>query len=343
MERQSHPRTMRLILALTLPLAFAGLGAQAANPYASARDSFDQYRAEQAAAQRAMNQGAAATAHEHQITADSRLRQATRLYEQAGAAKSEDPAVLLEYTHVITAAGNHDLAAEILANATQIAPGNPALWTALGRSYSKAGPAFHEKAFAALNKAVKASPTPKEAAEARLLLGDIYRHQGLFDFAEAEYRASLEANPDDVKTTIYLAVLKVRRGEILEGSKDLDSLGKAAQPHDIDTRLRLRAAIAAYEARRGWFPDTAENHAAYARLLYHAARWPDAVLAARRATRINPQDARTWSFIGAIQMQLGNVEQARKAYQRSLEANPDQPSVRQVLKKMEQAEKQPSS
>lgn len=258
-------------------------------------------------------------------------------FEGAGAASSRDPEILRAHAKALRVLGDYDLAAEVLQQALRYVPEDAALWTQLGSDLAESGPLVRKDAFKALQKALALDSQSPAAAQTHYALGDLYYRKGLFEFAQEHQEAAVQRDPAHVRARIALAALRIRAGEILEGSRELDALGRSAQPYDIETRILLREALAAFDAARRWFPDTAENHTAYARVLYRAARFPDAILAARRATTINPGDYETWNFVAAIQSQLGNIPQAREAYVNSLEVNPDQPQVRAVLEQMKEA------
>ena len=277
-------------------------------------------------------------ARELEQRAQACLVEARELYRRGGIATASDSSSIRDYAAVLSALGDYDLAAEALERAVQGAAGDGALWLALGENLSKMGSARRPDAFQALRKALSVEPPASVAAKAWFALGDLYRTEGLFEFSRENFEAALEAAPEDIRTRIALAALKVRGGRIVDGSKDLDALGNAAQPFDAETRVLLREAIADFEGARRNFPDTAENHAAYARLLYRAGRIQGAILAANRAVRLNPDDAETWKFIGLVQMQLGNTEQAAKAYERSLQINPGQPDLQRLLEQLKKAE-----
>ena len=257
-------------------------------------------------------------------------------YEAAGANASDDPEILHRYAAALRALGHHDLAAGVLTRAVRLAPGEAVLWMHLGADLAESGPGVREEAFQALHKSLQLDAQSSAAAQTHYLLGDLFHREGLFDFAREHQESALRLDPEHVPARIALAALRIRGGEVLEGSRELDALGRRAQPYDAETRVLLREALAGFDAARRVFPDTPEHHAAYARALYRAARFPDAILAARRATTLNPDDFDTWNFIAAVQGQLGNLAQARDAYGKSLEANPEQPQVRAILEEMKE-------
>ncbi|HPO15984.1 MAG TPA: tetratricopeptide repeat protein [Candidatus Hydrogenedentes bacterium] len=322
-----------LVLTLFLSLLMAAISH--AQDFSTAKSKADAYYAAKKAVADATAQNQPDQAAMKQKEAQSLLQEGLIAYKDAGVESSAEPAVLLEYVGLQEEAGDYDLAAETLATIVQADPNNAIALTRQGENYAKCGPAKRKEAFKALHAALAIDSTSSQAARTHFLLGDWYWQEGLFEFAGDHFDAALKLNPDDVPARIARAALNARNGQVIEASKEIDDLSKAAQPYDIDTRERLRKALADFDAARRYFPDTAENHAAYARLLYRAARVTDAILAAQRATRLNPQDTAMWNFLASMHMQMGNLSQAKAAFEKSLEAKPDQPDVRDTLSKLD--------
>ena len=233
-----------------------------------------------------------------------------------------------EYRDVLKALGYHDLLAEKLeqrlGNNESGCAADPAAWRSLGEAWMLAGPCGRERSFDAFKKALELKP---EDGETLVLMAQLFHREGLYEQAAAAYDKALAADSGNIRAALGKAVLLARGGAIAESSRAIDALGMAAQPYDVSTRIMLRKALEDFERRGGWFGDTPENHAAYARLLYRAGRLPDALIAARRAVELAPGDTSAWNFIAAMQLQMGNLEQARQAYDKSLEADPNQKQV----------------
>lgn len=323
--------TYRLVAVLAVLLAALPAGADTLGRARAKMQEAEQALAEADTAAQANRQRAA----EHRAKAEALLQEALGLYKAAGAPASHDAVLVKEYAGAQEQAGNYDLAAEALEHAVALAPQDPALWRALGTNLVKAGPYARERAFEALRRALALDHTSKGAAEAEFFLGRLYEDLRLHDFARNAYARSLKLDPDAVRATLSLAALKVRSGAVAEAEADIQALGKAAMPYDAETRVLLREALADFELLQHTFKDTAENHGAYARLLYRAARFPEAVLAARRAVKLAPADTGTRNFLAAVQLQLGNLPQAVEAYKASLAANPEQPRIREQLQRVE--------
>ncbi len=327
----SLTRFMALFASLALLVAAAGY----AQDFSAAKGKADAYYKAKKAVEDAVAQNQPDQAAMMQKEAQALLRETLALYKGAGIEASKDTGALMDYAGLQEAAGDYDLAAETLAVIIEQDPKNAVALTRQGEDYAKCGPAKRKEAFTALQEALAVDSASLQAARTHFLLGDLYWQEGLFEFAGEHIEAALKLNPEDVSARIAQAALLARNGQILEASEAIDTLGKAAQPYDADTRERLRKALADFNEARRYFPDTTENHAAYARLLYRAARVTDAVLAAQRATRLNPQDTGMWNFLASMQMQLGNLAQAKAAFEKSLEAQPEQPEVRDTLTKIE--------
>jgi tetratricopeptide (TPR) repeat protein len=271
----------------------------------------------------------------------ARLRDdAQRLFEAAGAETSADSALVLAYAAFLSERGDHDLAAKQYARIAARSQQPAEIWRRAGAAYLKAGPGLRQDALAALKASLAADATTKDAAMTHFHLGDLYQREGLFEIADEEYAAALRLDPACVPALLGKAVLDARKGKIADASQAMDALGRDAQPYDAWTRTRLREALENYEHRRDFFEDTPRNNLAYARLLYRAARLPDAILAARRAVKLAPSDFDTWNFIGAMQSQLGSLKQAAEAYEKSLEINAEQPQVKAVLEEIKAAMRQ---
>ena len=233
-----------------------------------------------------------------------------------------------EYRDVLKALGYHDLLAEKLEQRLSSnedgCAADPAAWRNLGEAWMLAGPCGREKSFDAFKKALELRP---EDGETLILMAQLLHREGLYEQAATAYEKVLAADSGNVRAALGKAVLLARGGAIAESSRAIDALGTAAQPYDVSTRIMLRSALDDFERRSGWFDDTPENHAAYARLLYRAGRLPDALIAARRAVELAPGDTAVWNFIAVMQLQLGNLEQAKQAYDKSLEADPGQKQI----------------
>ena len=243
---------------------------------------------------------------------------------KAGAEHSSDPELQKQFLEVVTALGYYDLAAEQYEKMLAATPGDPELLQALGEAWMKTGPYGVDKALDAFEKSLQCDGTRVDTLSS---LAHLYHKKGLHEQAEKYYAEVLNHEPLHVRARLGKAVLLVRSGDISAASSLLDEVGAQAQPFDVETRTMLRKSLFVFERRGGWIGDTASNHAAYARLLYRAGRITDAVLAARRAVEIEPTDFETWNFIAAMQLQAGSLENAEKAYARSLEAKPDQPEI----------------
>lgn len=232
------------------------------------------------------------------------------------------------YRETLKALGYYDLFAECLEERIRAAGADrPEDWRALGEAWMLCGPQGSKRAFDAFSRALKLAP---DDGETQGLQAYLFHREGLYKQAAAGYEKALAVDPKNVRAKLGQAVLRVRDGAIAEASAAIDAIGEEALPFDVVTRVMLRKALYDFERFGGWFEDSAVNHAAYARLLYRAARISDALIAARSAVELAPGDTATWNFIAAMQMQLGNLEQAGQAYDKSLEADPNQPRIREA-------------
>lgn len=316
------------VMASSANAADAGLAAQ------RARESFETYKTEHAAAQAAMDTGDPAEIEKHLGLARQALLTARQSFEDSGAPAKLPADTLKTYIDVLRALGYYDLAAEALERLVQLAPQDATAWALLGDSALQSGPKHEARGLEALRKSLALDAASPASSVAHLALGKLYYQQGLYVFAEEALAKAVTVDPANVEATIRLAALRVRAGKILDAGGALDALDKAAKPYDALTRVLLRENIAAFENDGRYFEDTPELHEAYGKLLYRAARLPEALLASARAVTQRPGDTKLLNFIGSMYLQVGNVDAARQAYEKSLAADANQPMVKEVLDKL---------
>ena len=296
-----------------------------------ARAAVAQFDAEVKLAVEAHAQNDGAALQEHQKKAQEYLKQAKRLYDEAGAASADDVDVLREYGTVLMKGGDFDLAAEAFQRAAKRAPGDAALWRELGRALSLLGHPRAREAVDALRHSLAIDPSSTGADDTQAALGRVYRQEGLCDLARECFQKSLELNPDSVPAKMGLIGLKIQDGEMPEASDGIDKLGALSPEYAAQLPGLLSESVQHFQASRLWFPDTAENHIAYAKILFRVGRIEEALEAAERSAKLKPDVYATWNFIGDLSLQLGREGRAREAYARSLELKSDQPMTQERL------------
>ena len=85
---------------------------------------------------------------------------------------------------------------------------------------------------------------------------------------------------------------------------------------------RMRDAEGACAAARDANPDSAEAHGLLAHTLFNRNKRREALSSAERAVKINPKLADAYVIIGGVRQDDGDVEEARRAYQRYLDLEP---------------------
>ena len=264
--------------------------------------------------------------------------EALNLFDAAGAPQSNDADVLQVYARACAATDNWDLAARAYERALAAAPDQAALRIELGEAWLNAGPEFHDKAFmAAQATAGDESLGEAERAHALRLLGDVYWEASLYEAAGKAYQAADEKSRGSAETAFRLAAVEARLGEMAGASARLDALGNAAQPLDAEIRMRLRTALYGFEQMRLTFPETPANHEGYGRLLYRAGRVAESILPLRRALTLDPSNTHVLNFLGDVQWQIGNGQIAVTMFEQSLEADPNQPRIREKVQAMKEA------
>jgi tetratricopeptide (TPR) repeat protein len=137
-----------------------------------------------------------------------------------------------------------------------------------------------------------------EASLIRSNLGAIYFNTGDADRAEHEWMLSLAAGPTNAFVLDNLGLLRTRQHRYVEA---LDFFGRALRARPVFMNAHLNMADTLAEMRR---KDEAE--------------WQY-----RIATTITPLSTRAHNSYGSFLFDAGRVEDARREYQRSVEADPN--------------------
>jgi CheY-like chemotaxis protein len=85
---------------------------------------------------------------------------------------------------------------------------------------------------------------------------------------------------------------------------------------------RMRDAEAACTAARDANPESADAHGLLAHSLFNRNKKREALASAERAVKLNPKLADAYVIIGGVRQEDGDVEEARRAYQRYLDLEP---------------------
>ncbi len=85
---------------------------------------------------------------------------------------------------------------------------------------------------------------------------------------------------------------------------------------------RMKDAEGACIAARDANPESAEAHGLLAHTLFNRNKRREALTSAERAVKLNPKLADAYVIIGGVRQDDGDVDEARRAYQRYLELEP---------------------
>lgn len=268
------------------------------------------------------------------------LAEARKAFEAADAGLSSDPAIVFSYAEVIKLEGDDDLGAEMARDALDRGVESAALWRLYGEMCIATGPSEYARGVEALQKSTTLDGTSPESADAWFSLGRYYLEREMPEPAAKAFASALAARPDHVPAQLGDAAARIYAGDIAGAGAVVEKVGRAAQPHDVLLRAMVRAALFDFELSRREFDDTVENHYAFSRLMYIAGRFPEAVLAAKRAGQLAPTRVDILNFLSAIQIQLGDYAGAIQSCEVSLRAKADQPQIQQTLEQLRQAQQQ---
>ena len=337
MVARFNPDTLKRI-AITILIVGAG-AAQAATPIETGNAAIEKYEK----IQRDLSQAptgesppkaedlapAYKAAEEALDTAETAFRQAVR--------EDLSEAAALGLVNTLRLKGDEDLAAEVAGEALDKGIESAVLAREYGACLLRIGPDHTQDGVDALYQSLAWDGSSTEAVGTWNELGTFYLRESLPKSARDSFDAALKLDAQDVRARLGRLVVSVYDGEIANAGELLADVGKDALPFDTQLRRELRVALADFDEHRRTFSDTAENHFAYARLLYSAARIPQAMFAAERAAKLSATNIEMWNFLGAVQIQMGDLPAAITSYEASLKANAEQPMVAETLEKLREA------
>ena len=184
------------------------------------------------------------------------------------------------------------------------------------------------------------------AADVCATIGQVYANHGAMDLAEAVWQQGAAYDPQNrpCREALYrLAQRQGRHAEALRLAKELAAADPRNPEHQVAAawqQFRLGQVDAAQAALREICqsaPNSAQAHAALARLLLQAGRdFPQAMAAARTAVELEPR-ADHYLLFGAACDANGDRAAALAALKRAAELEPDNPRFRQAYEALEKS------
>ncbi|GMW00227.1 MAG: hypothetical protein AMXMBFR84_13650 [Candidatus Hydrogenedentota bacterium] len=270
------------------------------------------------------------------------LEEARGYFEKADVESHGTPEEAVDYVRLLNRLGDFDLAEKVLIPVLQRYPDKGELWLALGQVLSGMGEKRFGDAIQALQRATETVAEDSASSTAFASLGLQYFRQNLYDMAVESANKALEFNPNQSAAKMILAGIDLRNGKVVEAAAVFDQ--QSENPQAIAAiQVILPQALEAFDTVRQWFPDTAENHFAFARLLIRANRMQECAMALERSLQLDPSNYMAWNMAGGVYHQLNQIDRAIAAYRKSLEIKPDQDRTRQVIQQLEGQARQPSA
>jgi len=262
-------------------------------------------------------------------------RRAIIAFQQAGADISDNPDRVQEFAETAEKAGEYDLAARAYQRLSDLQPEDWKWKLAAGRLYRLTGDIYHDQAlyFLQLCAATGAAPTVLRA-DAYVELGKLYWSMGLFENAKGFFSSAQELVPEHAVAQIGLAAVAVRDGDMVAGSGMLDGLTDLTDVETSVLNFLVSQALSGFIDSRSVFPDTAEQHYGYARLLVRVGRYYETMLALERSLDLDKDNYPAYNLLGGVLTQLGEPDRARAAYESSLKLNPNQPRTREAIRQL---------
>jgi tetratricopeptide (TPR) repeat protein len=166
----------------------------------------------------------------------------------------------------------------------------------------------NDKALAVYNDALASTPDSADLLYARSL---VYEHTGKVDLAEADLRAIIAKQPDDARSLNALGYMLTVHGQKYDEAQKL-----------IDRALQLTPDEPAVIDSAGW-------------LRYRQGHAKDALPLLQKAYAMFP-DGEIAAHLGEVMWSLGNKDEARALLARASHDDPENPVLRDAVKRIEQ-------
>lgn len=228
-------------------------------------------------------------------------------------------------TNSLTQAKTH------LAQALQLAPDLPGARRLLAEAHLRGGdPA---QALATLKPALEQA---KPDADFLGLAGQAYMHAGDLAKAEAYYTLAVQANPEDPKARVVLALAQVTKGNAAAGLAQLQSLATTDKSTYADLALvstlirggDLQGALAAVDRLTGKTPEDALPYLMRGRLLLQRSDVAAARAAFETALTKDPVYFSAVAELAALDVKEGKLPQAKKRFEDLLARDPKHAQAR---------------
>ena len=186
--------------------------------------------------------------------------------------------------------------------------------------------------------------------DARMGLGFCYQQLREIDLAVEQFEAAARIRPDDATAYVNLGVALDAQGKHYEAISAYNQALErdAHQPrvlvnraHTYMNQRRFRSALADLEAAVEMAPKLAAAHEALGYCLFRMKRYIESQIAYTDALALDPRLAKAHVGLGSIKMiqyiknksRTDIRDAALEHWHRALEADPDQPRVRALIKK----------
>lgn len=320
-----------------IAIVCAACAAAAQSPINEARVLVNDYRSALTLAQQAASQNDQTEYQKQLERSTQKLQEALRLFQEGNILESEDAGALRDYAGAQVAAGATDLAARALARATKFAPRDAGLWFEYGAAASELGPTYFLEAKNAYQTAIEEASEAPLRASAQASAGLLFFDNGYYPIARSYFKSAANENPENPLAQVGVAAMDVRDGALIKADATLNTIGSVNPALNAKVAEMLDTAIQGFWEARIDFPDTVENHLAYARILVRANYPASAAGPLKRVVHLDGENTTALNMLGGLLLQLGDRNGARAAAVRSLEINDDQPRTKQLLQAIDNA------
>jgi Flp pilus assembly protein TadD/peroxiredoxin len=233
------------------------------------------------------------------------LEQAAESFQQAVAAKPDDPDGYYNLGTLSLRRGDFAEARRYLSQALKLRPNYPEAWNNLGMMAAQEN--HSEEAIQDFQQSLLLRP---KYAVALLNLGNVYRRQRDFEKAEESLSRALEIQPDDAEINYSMGMLYAQQGQLPRASEYLQKA--------IDLR-----------------PDYSEALNNLGVLYVRKQDYSKAEEQFKTGIRVAPNFDQSYLNLARLYAMRGDKEKAREVLQELLRLQPQNPGARQALELMQ--------
>jgi tetratricopeptide (TPR) repeat protein len=185
-----------------------------------------------------------------------------------------------------------------------------------------------DQAIAEFQKIVTLDP---RSVEDRMVLGQLYTVKHQNDKAEEQFKAAQDLDPDSEEVSLNLSRLYAENNDLQHAAKVIEAVPEAERTPKMELALgavyeqmkRPKDAIAAYKRASGLDPEDARTMSALAQALLNDNQLDEALKVYKQISSADPEDGSSLVHVSEILRRQGKYDDALAAVKKAVKKDPD--------------------